>query len=153
MAYQFFEALADSAMAMSPNTPLQSSKVCWRNNRIAGNQGLSGRFSIRRQLGTCFSPTQTGRPNAPARWAIKVPDLTIKSRLAITAAVSTKASNNLSIPLVQNIRQALPFRIKQPDHPIFITDRLSSAFFEIGSSVIQLAEYFEGLAANPRGDI
>jgi hypothetical protein len=54
---------------------------------------------------------------------------------------------------VQNIRQALPFRIKQPDHPIFITDRLSSAFFEIGSSVIQLAEYFEGLAANPRGDI
>jgi hypothetical protein len=39
-----------------------------------------------------FRATQTGRPRAPAKWAIDVSDVTIRSRHDITAAVSMKAS-------------------------------------------------------------
>ena len=56
-----------------------------------GYQGESARSSIQRHSGTCFKATNTGLPMAPARCATEVSTETIRSRLAITAAVSTKA--------------------------------------------------------------
>src|SRR3954462_1109482 len=81
-----------SACAIAANTGAQSPSRLWRNSRIDGYQGLSARSSIQRQSGTCRSATQVGRPSAPARCAMEVSDVTIRSSAIITAAVSMNAS-------------------------------------------------------------
>ena len=48
---------------------------------IAGYQGQSSRSKSQRQSGTCFVTSQTGR--APARCAIDVSQVIIKSRFAM----------------------------------------------------------------------
>ena len=67
------------------------SAVC-RNSRMVGYQGLSLRSSPHRHSGEAASTIHIGRPRAPARCATEVSELMTRSRPAITAAVSRKAS-------------------------------------------------------------
>src|SRR5471030_582209 len=81
---------------ISAKTPAQSPSVFCRNNFMLGYHGLSLRPRNQRQSGTCFKATQTGRPSAPARCASAESKVITRSRLAITAALSRKASGSLS---------------------------------------------------------
>ena len=62
------------------------------NSRIVGYHGLSVRSRSQRQSGEALSATHVGRASAPARCAIEVSEVMMRSRLAMIAAVSRKAS-------------------------------------------------------------
>ena len=70
--------------------------------RMVGYQGVSGRFNIQRQSGAKGSITQTGKPNAPARWAGAVSTLMIRSRAVMAAAVSMKSVRRSPISVIAN---------------------------------------------------
>src|SRR6185312_4531827 len=80
-----------SSEAMRSKTPFQLPGCDCRKSRMVGYQGLSSRSSIHRQSGAYESATQTLAPSAPARWAIAVSDVTIRSNLPMIAAVSRNA--------------------------------------------------------------
>jgi len=85
-----------SSPCIASKTSCQFPAAFCRKSRAAGYQGLSSRSSIQRQSGTRLSATQTGRPRAPARWAIDVSQVMTRSRLCMMAAVSRNASAPLS---------------------------------------------------------
>ena len=97
-----------SAAAISAKTPAQSPAAFWRNSRMVGYQGESVRSISQRQSGWSRSATQTGRPSAPARCAGAESDTIIRSRLAITAAISRKPSGlaTSSSPSVSTVMPA-----------------------------------------------
>ena len=63
---------------------------------MVGYHGESSRSRNQRHSATCFSATQVGRANAPARWATEVSQVTTRSSAPIAAAVSTKPSGPAS---------------------------------------------------------
>src|SRR5262249_6102117 len=85
------DARARTASAIWANTPGQSPALDCRNSRVAGYQGLSSRLSSHRHSGTCMRATNVGCPSAPARAAIELHGVTMRSRFIITAAVSRNA--------------------------------------------------------------
>ena len=63
---------------------------------MVGYQGELARPVSQRHSASLFSATQTGAARAPARWAIEVSQVTMRSSEAIAAAVSTNASGPAS---------------------------------------------------------
>ena len=84
------------AAAIFLNTASQSPLAPWRKSRMLGYQGLFSRPSSQRQSGTLLSATKTGLPKAPARCAIAVSEVTMRSQFSMTAAQSMKESGPLS---------------------------------------------------------
>ena len=80
---------ASKSALTRPTTLDQSRGRACRNSRSVGYQGLSARPSCQRQSGANGSRTQAGRASAPARCAILVSTVMMRSSSAISAAVST----------------------------------------------------------------
>ena len=103
-------ASAPSAAAISAKTP---GPVAWPALAEQPHGRIPGRIGARRSSSASragrASATQTGRPSAPARCAGAESDTIIRSRLAITAAISRKPSGIVDEFLAERLhRHARP---------------------------------------------
>ena len=72
-------------------TPAQLPGVCWRKRRAVGYQGVVSTSCIQRQSLKWGSRIQTGLPMAPARCAMQVSVVIIRSSVDASAAVSARS--------------------------------------------------------------
>lgn len=79
------------AEAMRVMGKFHSFRFSCRNRIIVGYHEVSWRLGNQRQSGECWTSSQTGLPNAPARCATAVSTVMTKSKWAITDAVSKKS--------------------------------------------------------------
>ena len=105
------------ASAIRRKTGLHSLNRPWRNNRIDGYRGKSSWSSNHRHSAGRDRVVHVGRPMAPAEWATAESGVITKSRLAITAAVSSQV-----IPLIPPLRDQLTQG--QRDHLARLVGRL-----------------------------
>ena len=91
-----------------------------------GYQGLWFCSNIHLQSGTFFSATQVGHPNAPAKWAVPVSEVIIKSQFIIIAAVSSNAFSPASKSLPNIVNSKLISLIWFSPSPLW---RLISSIF------------------------
>ena len=81
----------DSSERIRPRTSVQTRGVDCRNRRMVGYHGLSSRSRSQRQSSANGSITQTGRPSAPARWAVEAAAAITASSAASAAAVAANS--------------------------------------------------------------